>query len=276
MTEENSSDGGGGYEWWRFLIIVGLSLLSALFSGLNLGIIGLDPGYLELLTMGPFETKEDERDAVYAKRILPLRRKGNLLICTILIGNVSVNSILSIIMADMTSGIAGMLISTGIVIIFGEIIPQAVCSRYALIIGAHTMWILYIFVFFTFPITFPLSAILDKILGEDVGNVYNKSKMKRLFEIYEKEKLLDPQERKILTAALELHEKTTELVMTPLSKAFMLDIDLTIDKELLRHIYSQGYSRIPVYEGSREKIVGILLARDLILINPDKKKITIR
>ena len=94
-----------------------------MFSGLNLGIIGLDPGYLELLTMGPFETKEDERDATYAKRILPLRKRGNLLICTILIGNVSVNSILSILMADLTSGIAGMLITAAIVMIFGEIIP---------------------------------------------------------------------------------------------------------------------------------------------------------
>jgi metal transporter CNNM len=95
-------------------------------------------------------------------------------------------------MADMTSGLAGMLISTGIVVIFGEIIPQAVCARYALVIGAHTMWILYIIVFITFPISFPLAAILDKLLGEDAGNVYNKNKMKRLFEMYENEKLLDP------------------------------------------------------------------------------------
>jgi len=43
--------------------------------------------------------------------------------------------------------------------------------------------------------------------------------------MYEKEKLLNPSERKILTAALELHEKTAETVMTPLDKAFMLDID---------------------------------------------------
>jgi metal transporter CNNM len=60
------------------------------------------------------------------------------------------------------------------------------------VIGAHTMWLLYIFVFITFPITFPLSAIIDKVLGEDAGNVYNKNKMKNLFKIYEKEKLLDP------------------------------------------------------------------------------------
>jgi metal transporter CNNM len=116
-------DPNEGYEWWRFLLIVGLSLLSALFSGLNLGIVGLDPGYLQLLTMGPFETKEDEVNAAYAQRILPLRKRGNLLICTILLGNVSVNSILSIIMADLTTGLAGMLISTGIVVLFGEIIP---------------------------------------------------------------------------------------------------------------------------------------------------------
>jgi len=56
----------------------------------------------------------------------------------------------------------------------------------------------------TFPISFPISAILDKILGEEDGEQYNKSKMKRLFEMYEKEKLLDPSERKILSAALEL------------------------------------------------------------------------
>jgi len=57
----------------------------------------------------------------------------------------------------------------------------------------------------------------------------------------------------------------------------MLDIDSIVDKELLRTIYTKGYSRIPVYEGSRDKIVGILLTRDLILINPEKnKKITIR
>ena len=102
---------------------MGLSLLSAVFSGLNLGIVGLDPGYLQLLTMGPFETKEDEINAAYAQRILPLRKRGNLLICTVLLGNVSVNSILSIIMADLTTGLAGMLISTGIVVLFGEILP---------------------------------------------------------------------------------------------------------------------------------------------------------
>jgi metal transporter CNNM len=105
------------------LVIVILSLLSSLFSGLNLGIISLDPNYLELLTMGPFESKEDERDAIYAKRIIPLRKRGNLLLCTILIGNTSVNAMISILMADLTSGLIGVVISTATVVLFGEIFP---------------------------------------------------------------------------------------------------------------------------------------------------------
>jgi len=57
--------------------------------------------------------------------------------------------------------------------------------------------------------------------------------------------------------------------MTPLEKVYMLEIDSQLDKELLKEIYSKGYSRIPIYEGKRENIVSVLLSRDLILINPD-------
>jgi CBS domain containing-hemolysin-like protein len=66
--------------------------------------------------------------------------------------------------------------------------------------------------------------------------------------MYEKEKLLNPSERKILTAALEMHDKNAESIMQPLDKTFMLDIDSKITKELLRTIYKEGFSRIPIFE----------------------------
>jgi metal transporter CNNM len=138
------------------------------------------------------------------------------------------------------------------------------------------MWILKLFVLLTIPITFPLSAILDKLLGEEVSSNYNKNKMKQLFKIYEEQNLLESHERKILDGALDLRDKQIQEVMTPLEKVYMLDIDTLLDKDLLKEIYSKGYSRIPIYEGHREKIVSVLLSRDLILINPEKRKITIR
>jgi len=64
--------------------------------------------------------------------------------------------------------------------------------------------------------------------------------------------------------------------MTPLKDAFMLDINSNFDERLLKEIYSQGFSRVPVYEGSRDNIVGILMTRDLILINLEKGLMTLK
>ena len=88
--------------------------------------------------------------------------------------------------------------------------------------------------------------------------------------------MLRPSERKILSAALELKTKSVGDVMTPLSKTYMLDINQQLDENLKRKIYELGYSRIPIYEDSRENIVGILMARDLILTNIDNSLFTIR
>ena len=57
--------------------------------------------------------------------------------------------------------------------------------------------------------------------------------------------------------------------MTPINKLFMIDINSNLDRNILESIYSEGYSRIPVYDGNRENIVGILMAKDLVLLNID-------
>jgi metal transporter CNNM len=262
--------------WQTIVLIVFLASLSGLFSGLNLGLLGLDVKNLELLTKGPFNNEDELRDAKRAEKILPLRRRGNLLLCTILLGNVTVNSGLSILMGDLTSGLTGLILSTGIITIFGEITPQAVCSRYALFVGSNTTWVIYFFMFLTFPISFPISAILDKVLGEEVGNILSKNQMKRMFEMLETENVIKSSERKIIQAALELQEKTAMEVMTPIDEVYMLEINTQLNHAMLREIYSKGFSRIPIFEHSKDNIVGILMARDLILINPEKALITLK
>ena len=56
----------------------------------------------------------------------------------------------------------------------------------------------------------------------------------------------------------------------------MLDISTELNHKTLRDIYSKGFSRIPVYDRTKDNIVGVLMARDLILINPDKALITLK
>lgn len=56
----------------------------------------------------------------------------------------------------------------------------------------------------------------------------------------------------------------------------MLDINHKLDQSILQEIYLKGFSRIPVYEKSRENIIGIMMARDLLIINPQDRVLTIR
>jgi metal transporter CNNM len=80
---------------------------------------------------------DDQRK--YAKLIIPLRNRSNLLLCTLVISNTFVNAAISIMLDDMITGLGGLVVSTLIITTFGEILPQAIFSRFALWIGAHSV-----------------------------------------------------------------------------------------------------------------------------------------
>ena len=173
-------------------------------------------------------------------------------------------------MADIAGGAVALIASTAFIVIFGEIVPQAICSRYGVRAGAYLSWLLWLTIAVTFVISYPIAAILDKTLGEEVGVVMTKQKMKKFFEIQEELKMIEDEEGRILRATLELSNKTISEVMVTIEDAFMLDINTVINREVTQEIYTRGYSRIPVYEGERTEIVGVLMAKDLILFNPDR------
>lgn len=216
--------------------------------------------------------KENHRK--WAARIIPIRKRGNLLLCTLLLGNVMVNTGISVLTTDMTSGIAGFLISSAVITLFGEIIPQATCSRYALAIGAHTFWLVYIFMALLFPLTFPLSFFLDKVLGKEIGTVYTKEELKRLVEIHvttlKQESDLLEDEARILGGVLDFSKKKVEDIMTHVESTFMLDVSEKLDVDIMTKIWQTGHSRVPVYKNNRDNIVGVLFTKDLVLINPEE------
>jgi hypothetical protein len=107
----------------QMLMIVILISLSSVFSGLTLGLLSLDTTGLEIVMSG-----DDPKAAAHAKAIYPVRQDGNLLLCTLVIGNVLVNALLSILMAEYTGGTVGLFTSTILIVVFGEILPQAVVS----------------------------------------------------------------------------------------------------------------------------------------------------
>lgn len=64
--------------------------------------------------------------------------------------------------------------------------------------------------------------------------------------------------------------KPIEDVMVQISDSYMLEINTVINREITEEIYTQGYSRIPIYDGDKSNVTGVLMTKDLILFNPDR------
>lgn len=198
-----------------------------------------------------------------------MRDHGNFLLCSILLGNVLVNSTFTILLDGLTSGLVAVVCSTIAIVIFGEITPQAICSRHGLAVGAKTIYITKVVMLITSPLAWPVSKLLDCILGEEIGNVYNRERLKELVFVTKDLNDLDKDEVNIISGALELRKKTVGDVMTHIEDAFMLDIDAILDFETVSDIMKSGFSRIPVFEKTRQNIVTLLYIKDLAFVDPD-------
>ncbi|XP_075149820.1 metal transporter uex [Haematobia irritans] len=250
--------------WVSILIILICLCFSALFSGLNLGLMALDRTELKIL-----RNTGSDKEREYAKKIQPVRDQGNYLLCSILLGNVLVNSTFTILLDGLTSGLIAVVFSTLAIVIFGEITPQAICSRHGLAVGAKTILITKFIMLVTFPLSYPTSKILDVLLGEEIGNVYNRERLKELVKVTTGINDLDKNEVNIISGALELRKKTVADVMTHIDDAFMLPLDATLDFETVSEIMKSGFSRIPVFEGDRRNIITLLYIKDLAFVDPD-------
>ena len=247
-----------------YLIVIVLVLFSALFSGLTLGFFSLNKDDLE---------RKAELGDKQAMQVYSVRKNGNMLLCTLLIGNVAVNSVLAIFLGSIASGIAAGFLATGLIVIFGEIVPQAAFSRYALLLGSKLVWLVRIFLIMLFPICWPLAWVLDKALGDELDTVYSKRELVKMIEKHEdlSESEIDADEERIIKGGLSYSEKTAQDIMTPRVEIIALKKTQRLDKKALSDIVSSGHSRIPVYQDRMDNVVGILYTKDLIAVDLKNK-----
>ncbi|KAM4675817.1 metal transporter CNNM4 [Discoglossus pictus] len=251
--------------WLQACVIAVLLVLSGIFSGLNLGLMALDPMELRVV-----QRCGSDREREYARKIEPVRRKGNYLLCSLLLGNVLVNTTLTSLMDGLTgSGVGAVVTSTMGIVVLGEIVPQSLCSRHGLAVGANTLWLTRIFMVLTFPLSYPVSRLLDCALGQEIGTVYNREKLLEMLKVTEPYSGLVREEMNIIQGALELRSKKVEDVMTRVGDCFMLPNDAILDFNTMSSIMESGYTRIPVYENERSNIVDILYVKDLAFVDPD-------
>tara|TARA_B100001989_G_C24523783_1_gene457402 strand:+ start:506 stop:1468 length:963 start_codon:yes stop_codon:yes gene_type:complete len=246
----------------EYIISLVLVLLSGLFSGLTLGLLSLDTQSL---------ARRARHGDENAKTIYPVRQNGNLLLTTLLLGNVAVNTTLSIFLGTIASGLIAGIIATALIVVFGEIIPQAVISRYALWFGAKTIWFTKLAIVLCFPIAWPISKVLDYFLGSELPTTYSKSELMDIISEHENSEHsdIDADEERILHGALQFSHVRVREVMTPAKDVVSADENQKLTDDFFEKITDSGYSRIPVYSGNESNIIGILYVKELLVEDDD-------
>jgi len=242
----------------EYLIALALITLSAFFSGLNLGLFTFDTQTLK---------RRAELGDKNAQKIYPLRLKGNQLLTTLLLGNVTVNTILAIFLGTIFQSVLAGFIATAIIFIFGEITPQAVFSRHALLFGGFAAPLVRIALFVFYPVAFPIAFILDKVLGDELPRMYSKSELMHIISEHEdsEHSPIDADEERILHGALKFSHRKVEEVMTPLEKVAMFDVEQRLTQAFIEEVAASGFSRYPIYQKKRTNIIGILYTKDLLV-----------
>lgn len=250
------------------LLALGCLTLAAAVAGLTLGLMSLDSTALEIV-----EKSNDEKQAEAARLIKPIREQGNLLLVTLLLSNtLAAESLPLILEALVPGGIFSLVASVLSLMLFGEMIPQAVCSRHPLYFGARLIGFVRVLRFIMYPIAAPIAIALDKLLGEELGTMYTRDELKNLIDVHAQSKVLTYDETIILKGTLEFTGKTVETIMTPVDNVFMLDIDAKLDRSTMIEILKHGHSRVPLYDTTKDNIVCLLLVKQLIMVNPDEEE----
>ncbi|KAL6847527.1 hypothetical protein ACP4OV_022553 [Aristida adscensionis] len=253
----------GSMFWVYLMSCLGLVMFAGLMSGLTLGLMSLSLVDLEVLAKAG--TPSDKRNAA---RILPVVRNQHLLLCTLLIGNSLAMEALPIFLNNLVPNYVAILISVTLILAFGEIIPQAICTRYGLSVGAKAAPVVRILLIVFFPVAYPISKLLDWLLGKGHFALMRRAELKTLVDMHGNEAgkggELTHDETTIITGALEMTQKIAKEAMTPISETFSLDINAKLDLHTMGMIMTRGHSRVPIYSGSPNNIIGLILVKNLI------------
>ncbi|KAL6637586.1 hypothetical protein ACP70R_025158 [Stipagrostis hirtigluma subsp. patula] len=263
----------------HIVIIVVLVLFAGLMSGLTLGLMSLSLVDLEVLAKSG-----TDQDRKHAAKILPVVKNQHLLLCTLLICNAAAMEALPIFLDSLVTAWGAILISVTLILLFGEILPQSICSRYGLAIGAAVAPLVRVLVWVCFPVAYPISKLLDYVLGHGHTALFRRAELKTLVTLHGNEAgkggELTHDETTIIAGALELTEKKAKDAMTPLCQTFAIDINAKLDRELMQEVLEKGHSRVPVYYEKKTNIIGLILVKNLLSVNSDDevpiKNVTIR
>ena len=254
--------------WITTAAILCLLMLSAFFSGSETALTAASRGKLRA---------QADKGSAGAERALKVTEDGEKLIGAILLGN-NVANILSASLATAllsrlfgANGVAiATLVMTTLVLIFAEVLPktyaitapETAAARVARPIG----WLIAALS----PIVALVRLLVRAILmlfgvrtDPDSHVLSLREEIVGALSLGHSEGTMQKEDRDRLLGALDLSDRTVEEIMTHRSKIAMIDADAPPDR-VLSDVLASPHTRLPLYRGERENIVGIIHAKDLL------------
>lgn len=192
---------------------------------------------------------------------------------TLLVVNSACMEALPIFLDRLFNPYAAIIISVTAILLFGEIIPQAVCKRYGLQVGAYLHWLVWGMMWTTSPISWPIAKLLDIVIGHS-HLLFRRQEIDHIVQAHKEGHFIErgdslgvkitEQEAELIHGTLKLHTKHVGDAMTPMKDVFMISSTEIYSEKLELDIIESGRSRIPVKleDGSFK----LILVKELLLL----------
>lgn len=251
-----------------FIQVTILVVFAAVFSGLNISLMSLSVTDLK---------RKARLGNAMAKRVLPLRQNSHLSLAAILFANVAVVSMSTLLLEDHFNGWIAGIATTILMVVFGEVLPQAIFVKSALRFTSFFTPLIKLVTWVTYPASKPIQLVLDKLISEEPGHLHTRQELGLIIGEHQTSESseLDEDEVEIIKSALQLSEKTVGEIMQPIKQVFWLPIDATLDAKTVDDITAHGYSRIPILSRDRRDCYGVLLMKDMVDIDFDDNPVPV-
>ncbi|KAF1297270.1 hemolysin [Enterococcus sp. JM4C] len=258
----------------QVLLLVVLTLINAFLAASEIAVVSINKSRIE--------QKAGEGD-VKSQKLLKILQDPNNFLSTIQVGITLVNILSGASLADTLStrlapllggGSAGknianiivLAILTYVSIVFGELYPKRIALNRSEEVAKATSGLIRGIGIIAKPFVWLLSAstnLLSRLTPMDFDDADSKMTRDEMRYMLETEGVLDNDELEMLQGVFSLDTKVAREVMVPRTDAFMIDINDTID-ENINEVLSENYSRIPVYDEDKDKVVGVLHTKNLL------------